>query len=777
MKRVQISVIGIVQGVGFRPLTFNLAKKFNLAGFVLNDSLGVKIEIEGRAEDVDNFILELKNNPPKSSKIERISIKEIDFKKETSFLIKQSKNTNNRQNISSDLALCKDCEKELFDPKNRRYRYPFINCYNCGPRFTIIRKMPYDRKNTTMADFKMCPECEAEYKDPSNRRFHAEPIACSKCGPVIAGIRNQESGINVIGEEAIQETIKFIKEGKIVTIKGLGGFQLACDATNEKAVSELRKRKNRPTKPLALMVRDLEVAEEYTKFQKDSTVLEGLTLLGQESPIVLLEKRGSDVSNLIAPNQQDLGIMLPYTPLHKLIFENLEIALVMTSGNISGEPIITDNNEALEKLAKIADYFLMNDRDIHSGYDDSVVKVVDGEVQVIRMARGYAPKKNTINDNLPPMLAVGGDLKSTFALACGNEVYISQYLGDLQGFDNLKRFEETISLYQNLFKIKPKYIVHDLHPGYFSTKWAIKQGIETIAVGHHKAHIASVIAEHQVKEQVVGVAFDGLGYGEDGNLWGGEFFVGDLGSLERAAHFDYFALPGGDVAAKEPWRVAVSLLFKAGVSEQKIKSLFPNKDFISIKKLIELKINSPLTSSAGRIFDAVAAILGFDGPVTYEGEAAMWLENLASFSCHSELDSESYRASREAGFRVKPGMTNGDGFYPLILNTRTINLDKMFVQIIKDLENGVKKETVAAMFQNTIVEIILQKAANLASENQINAVALSGGVFQNSFVLSVSVKKLRAKGLKVYYNKEVPINDGGIALGQVILGAKYLKRV
>ncbi|OGB58908.1 carbamoyltransferase HypF [candidate division CPR2 bacterium GWD1_39_7] len=750
MKRVLIKITGIVQGVGFRPKVFNLAKKYNLSGFVLNNSAGVEMEVEGRY--VEEFIGELKNNPPDVSKIESFKVEEIGFADDKEFLIKESEETGSRQNISPDLSICPDCERELFDPKDRRFRYPFINCYNCGPRFTIIKAMPYDRKNTTMIDFEMCPKCEAEYKDFSNRRFHAEPIACANCGPKLELV---DSNGRVVAGDPIAKTVQHILSGKIVAIKGLGGFQLTCDAINSKAIKTLRDRKNRPTNPLALMVRDLKVASKYMKLKKGSTLsLEGRTLLGKEAPIVLLSKRKSEISDLVAPNQQDLGVMLPYTPLHKLIFEKLEIPLVMTSGNLSGQPIITDNKEALEKLAKVADYFLVNNRGIYSGYDDSVAKVVNEEVQLIRMGRGYAPKKITFSSDLPPMLAIGGDLKNSFALACGSEVYMSQYLGDLQGFDNLKRFEETVCLYQNLFKIKPKYVIHDLHPGYFSTKWATKQGVKTIAVGHHESHIASVIAEHQIEGEVIGIVFDGLGYGEDGKLWGGEFFAGDLNGFERVGHFDCFALPGGDLAAKEPWRVAVSLLIKAGVSEQKIKVLFSYKDFGSIKKLIELKINSPLTSSVGRIFDAVAAILGFEGPVTFEGEAAMFVDFLA-------------RGSNPRTRGLDP--LRSQNFYPYVFKDRTINLDKMFVQIVIDLELGVKKEIIAAKFQNTIIMIILSQAVKIAAKYQINTVALSGGVFQNSFILSESVKKLRAKGLKVYYNKEVPINDGGLALGQVAL--------
>ena len=739
MIRIRVKIIGVVQGVGFRPEVYNLANKLKLTGFIFNDLNGVTIEIQGQKKITDEFIESLKKNPPRAARIDAIIFKEIKTKKEKEILIKPSKYEGVRQSLSPDISICPDCQKELFDPKNRRYLYPFINCYSCGPRFTFIKKMPYDRRNTTMSGFKMCLECAAEYNDPKNRRFHAEPIACSKCGPALKLIDKKGKEIS---KDSIREAVKLIKKGKIIAVKGLGGYQLICDAGNKEAVNYLREAKNRPHKPLAIMV------DEGTLKKIAQVSAEEIALLkSASSPIVLVKKKKNNiVAENVASGVNEYGVMLPYTPLHQLLIKEAgEKVLVVTSGNLSGHSIIFKDQEALKSLSKIADYFLMHNREITVGYDDSVARIVNKEPLVIRASRGVSPLFFKRDKDLIPALAMGADLKNSFALSSGKDIILSQYIGDMGSASVKKRWLDVRNLYEELFNISPQVVVADLHPGYETTKIAENLGLPVYQFQHHKAHIASVAFEHSLSEPVIGVAFDGLGYGEDGNFWGGEFFSGDPCNLNREHHLAYFPLLGGDIASVEPVRAALSLVLESKINSERIKKIFgdeTNDKIFNLKTMYEKKINSPLTSSMGRLFDAASYFIGFRGQNTYEGEAACYLESMA------EEAEEKYRYSVE---------------------NRTILVFKIIEGMIKDLESGVKKEKIAGKFQRTVLEIIVSETLKISKETGIRTVCLSGGVFQNRYLLENTLKKLSKKGFNVYYNKMVPISDGGIALGQLYL--------
>jgi len=725
--------MGIVQGVGFRPFVFELANSLGLTGFVLNTSFGVEIEIQGSKEKVKIFITKLKKNPPSASVIEDLTVAKIKNKKvEDSFIIMSSKNDSSRQPVSPDLAICKQCEEEIFDKNDRRYKYPFNNCYNCGPRYTIIKKLPYDRKNTTMSKFNLCDQCAAEYKDPLNRRFHAEPIACSICGP--KAVLLNHNGLEVEGN-IFKNCVDFFKKEKIVAIKGIGGFNIACIASSNKAIKKIRKHKYRPTKPLALMVYDLEQARQICKIDKNAEKV----LCSKEASIVLLPKKeNKKLSNLVAPGQNKIGVMIASTPLHKLLIMETGFPLVMTSGNLKGEPIIIDNNEALMKL-NFVDYFVTHNRDILIGYDDSVVMLSGTAVQIIRMGRGYAPQKITWERKLPPILAIGGDLKNSFALACDNSIFLSQFIGDLGDYQTFLKFEKSVNFFKKTFKIEPKLIIADKHPEYFSNKWALRQKLPVYTVQHHKAHIASVMVEKNIKSKVVGVAFDGIGYGEDNNMWGGEFFVGVLGELLRVGNFSSVVMPGGNLASEEPERMTYSYLKKAGLQKKDLKSLFGDRE-IFLENACQKNVAK--TSSIGRMFDAVAYLLGFKGPNTFEAEAAMFVENLADYFVEEFY---SYK----------------------IIKGNEINFDSVFLSMFKEISEGKKKSLIAAKFQNALVNAGMSMVNQIAKKENIRNVVLSGGVFQNGFVFEKMTKKLQDRSLNIYVNSKVPLGDGGLALGQI----------
>lgn len=764
MKRYKITVSGRVQGVGFRPTVYRHALSEKLAGSVSNTAEGVFIEVEGAEKNIKNFLRKLKSQPPSQSKITKISVKKIPPKFEKKFIIKKSTDRNGGKtslHISPDISICDDCLKELFDKNDRRYLYPFINCTNCGPRFTIIKDIPYDRKKTTMKKFKMCGNCRKEYENPSDRRFHAQPDACWDCGPDVrlvgsrpsAGSRAKNPEVGSKGVKAVQKTAELLKNGKIIAVKGIGGFHICCDAANAAAVKKLRVRKNRPDKPFAVMMPDIETVKKYCYVSgKEKDIL-----LSSERPIVLLRKR-TQIFELVAPNNNYLGVMLPYTPLHYMVFRLLLLpALIMTSGNKQDDPICRDNSGAINELSRICDYFLIHNRDIFNGCDDSIVQLQKKDIKILRRSRGYILNPVTLPAShcpFPSILAAGAEIKNTFCLTRGNEAYPSQYIGDLKDSKSYGFYKEAIEKMKNLLKVEPKIIVHDLHPDYFSTQYAnllaVRCSLLALPVQHHYAHIASVCAEYKTNGKIIGVAFDGTGYGTDGNIWGGEFLVaGDSGTFERKYHLKYAKLPGGDAATGEIWRIGFSYIYDIFGGEA--TKYYPNKKISIIKKMIDKNVNCPLTSSVGRLFDAVASIINLRQEITYEAQAAVELEQLIYGRRKTEKGSYEYEVIGEE-----------------------IDVKKTIVGIIDDLKNKKSKSEISVKFHNTLAKMILDICKKLKKETKINKVALSGGVFQNSVLIEKTVKLLKNAGFEVFTNSRVPSNDGGISLGQVWVTQKLL---
>ncbi|MCX5905678.1 MAG: carbamoyltransferase HypF, partial [Deltaproteobacteria bacterium] len=602
---------GVVQGVGFRPFVYNLAREHGLRGWVNNSSEGVYIEVEGERGAIEHFTRELQRKRPPQACIEQLSHKDLGPVGFSSFEIRKSiAEAGKYQLVSPDIATCTACQQEIFNPQDRRYRYPFTNCTHCGPRFTIIKDIPYDRPRTTMEKFSMCPECLREYEDPANRRFHAQPNACPRCGPRLELL--DEQGKRLPADDPLAASIQFLREGKIVAMKGLGGFLLACNAEDPSAIEKLRQRKIRPHKPLAVMLRDAAMVHEHCRVNEKEEKL----LFSPENPIVLLPwKEASSIAKAVAPGQRYLGVMLPYTPLHHLLLKESGIALVMTSGNLSEEPIAKDNEEATVRLRGIADAYLIHDRDIYVQYDDSVAAVFSGAPVILRRARGYAPFPIRLPFSARPVLACGAELKNTFCLTRDHYAFLSQHIGDLENLETLTHFQCTVELYKKLFRIEPEVIAYDLHPEYLATKYALELPGRKIGVQHHFAHMVSCLAENGEKGPAIGISFDGLGYGSDGNLWGSEFLVGDTYSFSRKAHLEYVPMPGGAAAIKNPWRMALSYVYAflgqegvdrhAGLFGEGRKEQIP-----LILQQIEKRINAPLTSSCGRLFDGVASLLG-----------------------------------------------------------------------------------------------------------------------------------------------------------------------
>jgi len=752
--RFHITVKGIVQGVGFRPFIYNLARTHSLSGYVLNNTRGVDIEVEGKREDIELFLEDIRIKPPPLAVIEEVSREEFPPVGYRKFEIKSSRKDEDKfLPISPDISICDDCLKELFDPHDRRYLYPFINCTNCGPRFTIIKDIPYDRQRTTMSSFKMCRDCELEYHDPSNRRFHAQPNACWKCGPSVKLL--DEEGKRIKADDPIQTAAEFIRDGKILAVKGIGGYHLACDATKPQVVSKLREKKNRVDKPFALMMLNM---EQIKKFCEVSCEEERL-LLSPRRPIVLLKRKSEDsLPREIAPGNKYLGVMLPYTPLHYLLLKKVNLPLIMTSGNISEEPIAYKDEDALCRLNKIADAFLVHNREIQIRVDDSVSRIVEGKPMLIRRSRGYAPQPVKLGFEAKKcVLAVGGHLKNTFCFLKGNHAIISHHIGDLENLDALSSLEEGIEHYRKIFYCEPQIIACDMHPNYASTslaeEYARKNSLPLIPIQHHHAHIASLLAEKHINEKVIGVAFDGSGLGNDKRIWGGEFLVANQKEFERVAHLRYVRLPGGEAAIKEPWRMALSYLYEIyGDEYEKLawKILFHQVKFEKmsvVQNLIKKGINSPLTSSAGRLFDAVSSILGIRGKINYEGQAAIELEMLA-------------RDKKEK-------------FYPF----EVIEKEKKFIvdtlplvsALIEELIKGEDLQLIATRFHWTVSQIILRVCQLIRDYQGLNQVALSGGVFQNSLILKQVVYLLTSSGFKVFLHSILPPNDGGICLGQAVV--------
>ena len=755
LKLAHISVRGIVQGVGFRPFVYGLAIKYNLKGWVCNTSEDVKIEVEGEAAAIKQFEMELQTKAPPLAHIEGVTINYHPPLGYKSFEIRHSQALEGKyQLISPDVATCQPCLSELLDPEDRRYRYPFTNCTNCGPRFTIIEDMPYDRPKTTMHSFQMCPQCQAEYDNPLDRRFHAQPNACPKCGPEVELVDNQ--GNRVTESNPIAAASQFLKEGKIVAIKGLGGFLLASDATNDKVVRKLRQRKKRSSKPFAIMVTDIAEAKRHCYVSPQEEKL----LTSPQSPIVLMRwKEDSSVSQEVAPNLEYLGIMLPYTPLHHVLLRDTGLPLVMTSGNLSEEPIAKDNDEALRRLSQIADYFLIHNRDIYSRYDDSVAIVEKDTSQLMRRARSYAPYPLHLTFEARQVLACGAEEKNTFCLTKDNYAFLSQHIGDMENMETLEHFDSTISLYQRLFRIEPEIIAHDLHPDYLATKYAQELGefgIKLVPVQHHHAHIASCMADNGLEAPVIGVAFDGTGMGTDGSIWGGEFLIADCRNFSRVGHLEYLPLPGGDAAIKRPRRTAIGYILTL-LGENTLNQELPlarevnEIEIETIKRQIERKINSPLTSSMGRLFDAISALLGIRSEIDYEGQAAIELEMAAHEKDYANAqENYSYHIVEDKGIRI-------------------VQLRDLLSAVIEDLHQGIPKGRISVKFHNTMAQMTNEMCHLIANETGISQVALSGGVFQNRLLSTKTVELLESSGFQVFTHKQVPCNDGGISLGQAVI--------
>ena len=745
-ERVQICVEGIVQGVGFRPFVYDLATKNGLTGFVRNDTAGVIMEVEGERLALDSFLRALRDRSPPLARVERIVCDALLPKDESGFSISKSQSVDEwRVFIAPDVSTCEECLKELFNPRDRRYHYPFINCTNCGPRFTIIMDVPYDRERTTMGHFQMCSDCEREFHDPTDRRFHAEPNACPQCGPRVRLLDGR--GHEILDRDPISHAAQLLRQGAVLAVKGLGGYHLACNALDHDAVRRLRARKHREEKPFALMARDVEAVKQLCLVSNEDEILLRL----RERPIVLLRKRDRiQIAEAVAPSQRHLGLMLPYTPLHHLLLADADVPLVMTSGNLSEEPIAYKDGEALCRLGKIAEYFLVHDREIHMRCDDSVARTIGKQEVLIRRSRGYAPQPISVAAPfVQPVLACGAHLKNTFCLGKERYAFMSHHIGDLENYETWDSFAKGIEHFKNLFAIEPSVIAHDLHPEYLSTKYAVGvNGLTKIGVQHHHAHIASCMVEHGLEGPVIGVAFDGLGYGGDGTIWGGEFLVAKLSGYERRAHLRTVPLAGGDRAIREPWRMALSYLRDA-LGKDPFSLGLPGWNMVSEKKIeivtsmMERGLNTVQTSSCGRLFDAVASIMSLRHEVNYEGQAAIELEMAA--------------------------VEGVAGNYPFEIGSTSpweIDMRPAIEHLVQEIQMKVSVSLMAAKFHNTLVAVIVEVCRRLRRTDGLNLVCLSGGTFQNAYLLGRIVPALRDSGFEVYLNRKVPINDGGIALGQ-----------
>lgn len=759
-RRVVVKVAGIVQGVGFRPYIFQLAARHALDGWVRNQSDGVEMEIAGPHEAVAAFLRALPDQAPPLARIHRIDIEDVPYSPLEPFRIVESLRQESRATlISPDTCTCADCQRELLDPADRRYRYPFINCTNCGPRYTIVQDIPYDRAKTTMAPFTMCHACREEYEDPLNRRFHAQPNACWECGPQVwlelpSGERLADR------DEAVRSAITFLEQDKIVAIKGLGGFHLAVNALSEAAVSRLRSRKIREEKPFAVMFPDVNSIRKHCDMSPEETAL----LESIERPIVILrllaQTPSQPMASSVAPRNRNLGAFLPYTPIHRLLFIDTSLeALVMTSGNQSDEPIVMGTEEARERLRSIADAFLFHDRDIYMRCDDSVARVSGGQPRLLRRARGYVPVPIPLHPEGPSVLGVGAELKSTVCLTRKREAFLSQHIGDLENLETLRSFEHSIEHLEQILEVKPKCIVHDLHPDYLSTQWALQQkGIPLLAVQHHHAHIAAVSAEHGLDGPVIGLALDGTGYGSDGTIWGGEILLVNSLECRRLGHFRHFRLPGGAAAIKEPWRMAYSCLreLSGGLPERDFPDLtarWPEDKRGILDRMLEREISSPLTSSCGRVFDVMAAVAGLPSGMrtSYEGQAAIELEQ----SIEPTSDGYDHGLDERHGVLIlDPG--------PLILGA------------IDDLRREVRPGIVAGKFHHGMVALLAAAADKARTMSGVDRIALSGGVFQNRYLSERIELELARRGFEVLTHRELPTNDACIAFGQASLGACWL---
>ena len=759
-RRVTIRVRGIVQGVGFRPFIFQLADRCQLAGWVRNQSDGVEIEVVGLPGAIEAFVRHISAEAPPLAQVVQVEVVEQSFAPLDGFRIVKSQAEQSRATlIAPDVCTCPDCLAELLNPADRRYRYPFINCTNCGPRYTIIKDIPYDRDKTTMAHFTMCPSCQAEYDDPRNRRFHAQPNACWECGPEV-WLESPAGEKLATRDQAMKEAISRLQEGAILAIKGLGGFHLAVPATEESVVSRLRSRKIREEKPFAVMFSGLEVIRRHCEVsEREAELLQNL-----KRPIVLLKRKreheGTVIAPSVAPRNRFLGAFLPYTPLHILLFHASPFeALVMTSGNQSDEPIVMANPEARERLKDIADFFLFHNRDIYMRCDDSVTRVLHGEPRPLRRARGYVPVPVFLGEAGPSVLGVGAELKNTVCLTRGKEAFLSQHVGDLENLETLHSFEHAIAHLRKILEIKPECLAHDLHPDYLSTQWALAQeDTPRLAVQHHHAHIASVMAEQHLSGPVLGLAMDGTGYGTDGTIWGGEILRVDGFGFERLGHFRTVPLPGGAMAIKEPWRMALTYLWS--LDPERFSTRFadflerwPQEKARIVLQMLQRNINAPLTSSCGRLFDAVSALVDLRSTITYEGQAAIELE----------------QAIEEDDGKYEGCVTKEKGIWVL-------DPFPMIVQVVADIRSGISPGIISARFHSGVVALLAAAAAAIAEETGLRRIALSGGVFQNATLFEHLVSVVSERGFEVYSHVEVPANDACIALGQAFIAREWLKQ-
>jgi hydrogenase maturation protein HypF len=768
--RRHIQIQGVVQGVGFRPFVYKLAQALALTGHVFNSSSGVTIEVEGEEAKVEEFVHRLRVEAPPLAQIAEVAVSTIEACGGTGFFILKSHEEAGRFGlVPADAGTCDACWLDFGNPRNRRYGYPFTNCTHCGPRYTIIHEVPYDRATTTMARFTMCAACAREYGDPEDRRFHAQPNACGECGPSLALVAPGAAAAECAFEDrdslaVIRRVRGLLRGGQIVALKGLGGFLLTCDAANDAAVAELRRRKRRPDKPFALMARDVAAVRRFCAVSPEDEA----ALQHQRRPIVILPRLSQveevELSGSVAPGNKTLGVMLPYTPLHYLLFSDSPqeksqfAALVMTSGNLSEEPILVTNEEALEGLDGVADWFLLHNRDIATRVDDSVVRVFDGRERVLRRSRGFVPQTVDLGVEMQEVLAFGAELKNTFCLTKGRYAILSQHIGDLENYETTQFFEETLAKMRRLFKLTPRAVAYDLHPNYRSTRLALESGIERkIAVQHHHAHICSCMAENHLRGDVIGVAMDGTGFGSDGNIWGGEFLVADFARFERRAHLRYVPLPGGDAAVRQPWRMALSYLrdtFGAEIpAEFACFREVSERQVALVDRMIVRRLQTVETSSCGRLFDAVAAMLGMAEEVTFEGQAAIVLETAI-----------------EAGVEERYEFAIGDGV-PMVIDFRPA-----IAAIAKDLAAGRRVGKIAARFHNTLAAAIVEVCCRIRRSDGLGRVCLSGGTFQNVYLLGRTAVQLRRCGFGVFLHAMVPANDGGISLGQAVIANEWLHR-
>ena len=744
----KIHITGLVQGVGFRPFIYRLAIRHHLHGWVKNNNEGVYINVEGSNADLNDFVANIRNEAPAASLISAIEVTKEETQGYNDFSIKKSENLSDAiTDVSPDIAVCDACLKDLKEQAHR-LDYPFINCTNCGPRFTIIRELPYDRPLTTMEPFEMCTQCSSEYRDILDRRFHAQPVACNHCGPTYS--LHTADGIETDFTKILSRLSSLMSNGSIIAMKGLGGFHLACDARNEETVDQVRKSKNRDGKPFAVMFKDLEAVDKYAY----ATDIEKEVLSNWQRPIVLLKSKNK-LAHGVSVGFDTLGGMLPYLPFHHLMFEHLkQDVIVLTSGNISDEPIIIDNSVALEQLSDIADAVLVNDREIYNRTDDSVVRIINGKSRMIRRSRSWVPHPVEVDLDVDGIFASGAELVNCFCIGKGKQAILSQHIGDLKNAETLEFYSESAERFSKLFRMEPELIVHDLHPDYLSSRYAVESGIKAVTVQHHHAHIAACMAEYGLNEAVIGISFDGVGLGSDNQIWGGEFLVCELHDFKRKTYLDYTAMPGGDMATKEPWRMALSYLIKTYGEEYKSLNLaflkdIPEESIHIVEQALKRGLNCPLTSSAGRLFDAVAALTGLCNIASFHAEAPMRLEGA-----------------------IRAGET---GAYPFKIDG-SIDTGGIVRGICDDIYNGMDVAVIAARFHNSVINIIFAAVEMISAETGISKVVMSGGSFQNKYILEAAENGLSDKGYQVYSPRNIPANDGGIALGQLVIAAAKMNK-